>query len=86
MITIQLNELTAAAVRDYGYEPNEAHLLNLDGCLELMDFTVCLHEITGGGPPYWFAPRPRPEAEPAGVESKTVYEGQDVTHLDLTAF
>lgn len=81
MIIIHLNAFTAKAVRDYEYEPNEEHLLKLDNCLQLMDFTVCIHEITGGGPPYWFAP------SNGTVQSATTYkEGTDIIHIDLSVF
>jgi len=87
MITIQLNEQTAKAVQDYGYEPNELHQLKLKNCLQLMDFTVCMHEITGGGPPYWFDPNlDGDRVGVGGVEGTTICEGQQHVTIDLSAF
>jgi len=84
MILIQLNEQTARLVRDYGYEPDDAHLLKLDSCLELMDFTICMYEITGGGPPFWFSPDKNGVC--AATERTDRHEGKDVTHINLTDY
>jgi hypothetical protein len=58
-----------------------------------MDFTVCMHEITGGGPPYWFEPNRDGDGDGdgvgvgvGGVEGTTICEGQQHVTIDLSAF
>lgn len=71
-LCLQFNEQVASRLTRYGYEPNSDHQLKLDNVLALMDLTVCINEITAGGPPYLFA-----------EGGKFVQDGQVI---DLTAF